>query len=86
MSQDGIWPVITMIAQHPEGFRPDRVVSYGPEDRFQVHTVPTLIVFDGAWTQKGRWEGRLDDTAQQDVMARIKSLLAASASKRREGA
>ncbi len=86
MARDGIWPVATMIEQHPVGFRPDRVVSYPHEDRFQIHTVPTVIVFDGTWTQKGKWEGRLDHASQQVVIARIESLLAAGASRKREGA
>ena len=78
LTEGGVFPVIGIIEKHPEGFK-TTAASYPQDDRFKLKTLPTLLVFDGAWKQRGRWEGRLTGGQEAEVIKLIETIVAAAA-------
>lgn len=68
LTTGGVVPVMSAIEKHPEGFVPRPAASYPGDDRFKVQVLPTVIVFDGAWKQRGRWEGKLSPSQEREVI------------------
>jgi hypothetical protein len=74
LAKGGIWPVIDAIQAHPQGFRAKPVASYPDDDRFAVRDLPTLLVIDGAWKERGRWTGVLSAAQEAEVFALVSQL------------
>ena len=86
MARDGIWPAVEMIERHEDGFPAGRVVSYPLDDRFELGAMPAVLVIDGRWARKGKWEGRLDHARQREVVAQVKALIDAGDGSKKGGA
>jgi hypothetical protein len=84
LTDGGIFPVIDLISKHPQGFKPYGASSYPQDDRFQLKTLPTVLVFDGAWKQRGRWEGRLSAVQETEVTTLVATIVAEA--KKKKGA
>jgi hypothetical protein len=76
LTEGGVWPVINAIEKHPEGFKTIGAVSYPQDDRFKLKTLPAIFIFDGKWTRRGEWQGRLTPNQEAEVLALIETITA----------
>jgi hypothetical protein len=74
MTQGGIGPVAMMIEKHPSGFRARPAVSFPDDGRLQVTELPSIVVFDGRWKERGRWAGQLTRAQEDEVLALLRTL------------
>lgn len=76
LAEGGIWPARNAIEKHPQGFKTSGVVSYPQDDRFKLKTLPTILIFDGAWKRRGEWPGRLTPAQESEVLALMETITA----------